>query len=276
FENFFDNVLLPSGNYAARVCRTDDQVLLFNFFQKREKDGILKRMLPPPKELAMDDTGRLRLTSYRRFDDEVTAVMTHRDVGTLDTLFNNNTAGIVHDDADYHISARSGYEAFLLPGELDHCRIRCKLALEGFGKCGLVLRLDDQANGYYLSLDLIKGIAQVRGWGEREGGLDESAFHYQQLQAAHFISDGDGPWEIEIVLYGQYIECAINKYVVLTLADDTYRRGRAGFYVESAKLCISDLRVDQLRPPREEHHGLENGDPLAMIASGASSPSPGL
>ncbi|MEM1209071.1 MAG: glycosyl hydrolase [Planctomycetota bacterium] len=263
YENFFDNVLLPGGNYAARVCRADDQMLLFNFFQKRDDDGILKRMLPPPKELAMDATGRLRLTTYRGFNEEVVGVMTHRDVGVLDTLFHNATAHIQHDEDDMHLSARSGYEAFLLPGEQDHCRVRCRLDLEGEGKCGLVLRLDEQANGYYLSLDLIKGIAQIRAWGEREGGTTETAFDYQQLQAANFLTDPEGPWELEVVLYGQYIECAINDYVVLTLADHSYRRGRAGFYVESAKLRVSELRVDQLRAPRDELHPVEEDLELA-------------
>jgi beta-fructofuranosidase len=262
YENFFDNVLLPSGNYAARVCRTDDRLLLFNFFQKDEDDGVRKRMLPPPKEMAMDETGRLRLTTFRQFDREVVGVMTHRDVGTLDTLFHNATASVQHDADDMHLAARSGYEAFLLPGEQDHCRVRCRLELEGQGKCGLVLRLDDQANGYYLSLDLIKGIAQIRAWGEREGGITESAFQYMQLQAAHFLTDGQGPWDLEVVLYGQYIECTINRYVVLTLADDTYGKGRAGFYVESAKLRVSELRVDQLRSPRDELHAMDDVVPL--------------
>ena len=36
FMNFADNVLLPKGNYAARVCKVGDRWLLFNFFQRKE------------------------------------------------------------------------------------------------------------------------------------------------------------------------------------------------------------------------------------------------
>ncbi|MDN3718667.1 hypothetical protein QW131_04115 [Roseibium salinum] len=32
YENFFDNVILPTGNYAGRICRSEERVLLFNFF----------------------------------------------------------------------------------------------------------------------------------------------------------------------------------------------------------------------------------------------------
>ena len=38
--------------------------------------------------------------------------------------------------------------------------------LRGKGKCGLVFRIDPASHdGYYLSLDLLKGVAQLRAWG---------------------------------------------------------------------------------------------------------------
>jgi hypothetical protein len=56
YHNFFDNVILPTGNYAGRVCGTDDGLLLFNFFSKPETvygREEVKKLLPPPKRLVI-------------------------------------------------------------------------------------------------------------------------------------------------------------------------------------------------------------------------------
>ncbi len=66
YQNFFDNVILPTGNYAGRICRTNDRLLLFNFFSKTEYvygREVVKKLLPPPKELVTDSAGRLKLKS---------------------------------------------------------------------------------------------------------------------------------------------------------------------------------------------------------------------
>jgi beta-fructofuranosidase len=255
YGNYFDNVLLPKGNYAARVCDTPDGPLLFNFFSKVEADGQRRNMLPPPKRLVTDDTGRLRLTSSVAFDAMVQSSRGIEVDRPWDRLLHNAAATQHDEDEGRTVLCPSGYEAFLLPGVHEHFRLRCRLALDGIGKCGLVFRVDEQGNGYYLSLDLVKGVAQVRAWGEREDGSFESAFAYTNLQAGYFVSDREGPWQIDVTAYGQYLECAINGYVILTLADDTYHGGRLGFYVESTSLTVQDAALDTLQEPRSEEHG---------------------
>ncbi|BAM04583.1 glycoside hydrolase family protein [Phycisphaera mikurensis] len=259
FENFFDNVLLPKGNYAGRITQLPDgRVLLFNFFAKQESLGgrdIVRKMLPPPKELEVDGSGRLRVRSYSGYDDKVESQRCAAELCPLRPLFEHeNARGGVDADGTLHLSTRSGYQGFLLQGEHHHFRLKARLSLEGNGKCGMLLHSDGEGNGYYLSLDLIKGVAQLRAWGTREGGSVETAFLYHGLQAGYWVSDPAGPWEIQVLSHGMYREVCINGQVLLTLADDTFANGGLGFYTESAALRVEDLVVEELTPPLEEDH----------------------
>ena len=74
YLNFSDNVLLPQGNYAARLCRDDGRWLVWNFFFKGHvTDG--QHLLPPPKELRAAPDGELYLASFSGFDARVRATL---------------------------------------------------------------------------------------------------------------------------------------------------------------------------------------------------------
>lgn len=266
YLNFFDNVVLPRGNYAARICRHGEDILLFNFFAKREHHNgreISKKLLPPPKQLITDATGRLRLKSYRGFNDLVTDCCDVPAPGDLDRLFNNPHAFTSGRPDELHLGCSSGYEAFLFPGQFESFRLRATVGLEGSGKCGMVLRVDEEGNGYYLSLDLLKGVAQMRAWGVNAEAETEHAFVYQQLQAGYFVSRDDGPWNIEVVAHGMYLEVSIAGSVTLSLVDETFCGGRIGFYTESAKIEIEGAEVERLAPPEQE----EAAGPIYTSAS---------
>ena len=132
--------------------------------------------------------------------------------------------------------------------------MRSMLMLEGLGKTGLVLRMNDEGDGYYLSLDLVNGIAQIRAWGANPTPEFEHAFRYAPLQEAHFRGSDHGPWQIEVVAHGMYIEFSIDGHVVLSLVDDSFSDGGIGFYTESAAVCLKDLHVETLRRARQRKH----------------------
>ena len=102
-------------------------------------------------------------------------------------------------------------------------------------------------------LDLFKGIAQIRAWGHRPGGGFEEAFDYEQLQAEQYVAAED-PHSFCLLVYEQYIEFSLDGYVLLTLADDRYRKGRLGFYVESARVRIDDMHLAVLQSPPSESY----------------------
>lgn len=251
YENYFDNVLLPRGNYAARICQTGEETLVFNFFAKKEYVNgaeIVKKLLPPPKAVVAGENGRLRLKSFSGMDDLVQEISPIDRIDGWRPLFVNRHARIEDRGDDIRLTCRSGYEAFLLPGAYENFRLRAKIALEGSGKCGLVLRVDDEGNGHYLSLDLYQGLAQIRSWGAGANPQFEHAFRYEGLQEGYFFGKGDSrPWNIEVVAHGMYLEFSLNGFVVLSLVDERCDGGGVGFYVESATLSLQEMSMEVLR-----------------------------
>ena len=190
YKNFSDNVLMPQGNYAARVSRAGDRYLVWNFFFK----GLTTRgqhLMAPPKELVVDESGELRLKSFSGFERLAVESFSPSDTEAMRPLYKNPHAAVQIEAGTCWVRSSSGFEAFLLPGEHRNFILGGELHMVGSGKCGLVLRLNDQGDGYYLSLDLYKGIVQVRAWGSKAGGSVEESFHYQQLQAAHYVPKRD-------------------------------------------------------------------------------------
>jgi beta-fructofuranosidase len=121
------------------------------------------------------------------------------------------------------------------------------------GKFGIVMHARREGDGYYLSIDLAKGTAQIRYWGTNDDGDFEAAFLYDQLQVANFVPR-EGAVPFSLISYGSYIELSLYGYVVLTLADDRHGSGRVGFYVESSELRISDLKLEILESPPVMHY----------------------
>jgi beta-fructofuranosidase len=247
YKNYNDNVLLPQGNYAARVSREGDQILIWNFFFK----GLTTRgyhLMAPPKELVLDENGALRLRSFCGFDKLTTETLTASELTPLQALFSNPRGATSYPGTSCRFGTVSGFEAFLLQGSYRDFKLTGVLHVESHGKCGFVLRLDEDGDGYYLSLDLTKGLMQMRAWSHKEGGGIEEAFHYRQLQAV-FHGATAPPYRFSLLAYEQYLEFSLNGYVVLTLADDHFEEGRVGMYVESATIRVDELQLEVYESP---------------------------
>src|SRR5690606_8952841 len=98
----------------------------------------------------------------------------------------NPDSGAGASGLDCWFGSDAGFETFLLQGQHRDFRMRGSLRMQGRGKCGLVFRFDEETtSGYYLSLDLIKGLIQLRAWSahsEHPGlleGLGENAFGFK-------------------------------------------------------------------------------------------------
>ncbi len=247
YFNFADNVLLPTGNYAARVCDEGDRLTLWNFFFVPSVIKGSGNMLPPPKELVAGDDGQLRLRSHRGLDGMVVRTHPVDQLSRLRTVGDNEAAYITKRGKSFWFGCDTAFETFVLPGMLRNFRLRGTLEMEGLGKCGLVLRLDENGDGYYVSLELIKGLAQIRAWGNNPGGAIEEAFIYKPLQANYFVTSGLRPHRFELVAFGDYIELSIDDNILLSLADDTYREGSVGFYTESVMLRVDDMTLEELK-----------------------------
>ena len=252
YRNFSDNVLLPKGNYAARVCRDNGRVLIWNFFSPMNAVKGQSNLLPPPKELVVDERDELHLKSFYGFDGMVEQRIRWDELTPILAL--KSTAGATNspDAAGATLGTDSGMEVFCLKGIYEDFRLHGELTLENNGKCGWAFHLDEQASGYYVSIDPFKGLAQIRAWGKRPRGNIEDAFIYETLQAAYFVPQTDWPIQFELVAFGKYLELSIGGYVVISLADEHYHRGRVGFYTEGGQIRLDNVTIEILESPKYE------------------------
>ena len=252
YKNYADNVLLPQGNYAARISSEDGKYLIWNFFFKgRTTKG--RHLMAPPKELVVDENGELRLKTYKGFDKLVSNTLDPSKITPLKTLYKNSNAYSEIKNSYCIIDCASGFEAFLLRGTYKNFILTGEFKIEGRGKYGLVFRTNKEGDGYYLSIDFFKGIVQLRAWGKKPNGKIEEAFEYRQLQAANYIPN-NGPHSFSLIAYDQYLEFSLNGYVLLTLADDQYQKGSVGFYVENARLRINSLELKVCGKQKSENY----------------------
>ena len=252
YRNYHDNVLLPQGNYAARVwyLEATDTWIVWNFFF-RGATVLGEHLLPPPKEIAVTESGQLRLRSYRLFDRTVTASRKGPELMPLEPLFGQPGATCEDGPQGCVLEAPSGFEAFLLPGVHRDYRLSGTIHPGGDGKIGLVMHLSEDSDGYYLSYDPFKGVTQIRYWAHNPDGGIEDAFEYRQLQASYHVPQ-EGPIPFSLISYGTYLELSLYGYVVLTLADERRREGRTGFYAESSRMRVSNLLLETLTCPETD------------------------
>ena len=256
YEAFADNVLLPKGNYAVRIIRQEGTLLLWNFYiSGAEHSG--SRILPPPVELKQRPDGTLFLSSYSGFDTKISTSIPAERLLPLTPVLENPTAAAKETDAAIEIYSQSGYEIYFLRCEAVDFRMRSRVRLDGLGKFGIIIRSDEQASGYYISLDVLNGIAQVRFWGTRDDADGEDSFEYTELQDNHFSVNPARTHDLVALAWGGYLELSVDSVVVLRVVDTRFMKGtHIGFYVESARLSIAELSVEILDGPEEEDHSI--------------------
>ena len=262
WKNFFDNVLLAQGNYAGRISHDIHGPLLWNFFTV---DGDAKNhlnIMPPPKRLTTLPNGQLRVVPFEGFEQRIQSVCLHESLVPLIPLVNNQYARWYCDNPKDCITIESdgAFEGFLFNQQIDCFRFSATLNLEGDGKCGLIFRVDhESSDGYYLSLDLLKGVAQLRAWGHRPGGRNEHAYEFKSLQSAYWKAESTNRCRISLLALRDYIEFSLDDFVLLTLADQTFRSGGIGCYVETARLRIENPMLERLQTTADTTHQLATG-----------------
>ncbi len=265
YGNFSDNVLLPAGNYAARVSSRGEDHLLWSFFSAGgDTSHGVRNMLPPPKRLEVEANGELVLRSFSGFDDQVERRLEVTELTPLERQDHPRPVQPARFGPE-RFGSDSAFKLFTLRGTYQSFRLRGRLRFEGHGKCGLAFRLDERGNGYFVGLDLIKGLAMLRAWGELDRPSLDRSFDYQPLQSNYFVSDRSGQVDFELIAYGRYLELSLDGRVLLTLADDRFDQGAVGLYTESAWLCLEELSLEELRAEDGEICEPAGGDTPAPV-----------
>jgi beta-fructofuranosidase len=260
YHSFHDDVLLPQGNYAARVVQDGDHLLVFNFFFAHGKIDSL-RVLPPPKELDTDSEGRLLLKSYYRWEQMVQKTITQKDMVKFEHLLSNPTASSTFEPEKWTCGSRSGYEIFCCHKPSEGFIWEGLLSVEGMGKLGLVSDIDSEGNGYFISIDVGIGLLQIRAWGFNPLNNREN-FIFKDIQSEVVKIEANKTFHFKLIRYGNYIELAINGVVKLTLMDYIYSGSRFGLYSSSSVISLQNSTIKVLPHPEEEYASQEDAQKL--------------
>ena len=257
WKNFADNVLLPRGNYAGRISRDADGWLLWNFYNTNIHHRTANNILPPPKRLKRAADGQLQVSTFEGIKERVT--------GAIDTCFDvgkNGTSNYVckTEKDTLTISSTAGFQMFTLNESVDCFMLNCSIEMVETGKCGLVVRLEPESrDGYYFSLDLLKGVASCRSWSTDENASGDGMMQFTELQAGYWVASKEKAVRLQLISFGSYHELSIDGQIVLSLVDSAFTSGQLGFYVETAKLFITKLKVEVLKSPTQSDVHLTHG-----------------
>ncbi|OIR13204.1 hypothetical protein GALL_55890 [mine drainage metagenome] len=251
YHSFNDDVLLPQGNYAARMVKEGNHFLLFNFFFTDGKIDSL-RVLPPPKELDSDENGMLILKSYYRWDQMVLKIFKQDELGSVEHLLSNSTATSRIESNKWVLGSVSGYEIFWFKKPSASFIWEGLLTVEGIGKLGLVSDIDRDGNGYFISFDITSGQVHIRRWGFNPFNNRQN-FVFSDLQLGIMTANEKQSFHFKLIRYGHYIELSIDNKIILTLMDYSYTGTGIGFYSASSVISIKDIVVKILPDPEDEY-----------------------
>ena len=258
WRSYHDNVLMAQGNYAGRVCRDDRGWLIWNFFSVDQSDRTVSNLMPAPKRLCRSADGLLQVTTYEEFDRWTDGEIDTRCVHPLKSALGEQLCSV--DGNRLELQSEAGFQAYVFDDPLDHFRLHATLQLRGKGKCGLVFRVDpDTHDGYYLSLDMHKGVAQLRSWRTGPDGSGEQMVQFRTLQSGFWHSEDTRSVDLQMLAFGSYLEFSVNGRVILSLADQTFEHGLLGVYMETAHLILSNTRVERMKAPFQTDEHLVTG-----------------
>lgn len=252
YRSFRNNILLPKGNYAARIMQDGPHTLIFSFYIDGGNVESGVRSLPPPKELRRGKHGGLELMTFHQWKDKRLSTPTFPS-HDFHPMLGNPAASHERRPGCLHFACRSGYELYTVPEDDGSWIWEGVIEVHSQGRCGLVFGLDDQLNGYFMSIDATRGFTLLRAWGTKPERIFRN-YIYEDLQLATFPPSPGGRYAFSLLRWGSYIELSIDGIVRLTLVDARFKGRNIGVYVESADLCLSEPVLHALEAP---HHDLE-------------------
>ena len=146
----------------------------------------------------------------------------------------------------------SGYEVYAFHKPANHIIWEGLLHLEGMGKSGFVLNVDEEGNGYFISMDFVNGYVQIRRWGFNPDDYLNN-FKFDNLQTGLFKPPIDRKVHFRLINYGYYIELSIGERVILTLVDYQFEGSLIGLYSASSTVSLSDSKIHILAEPETEY-----------------------
>jgi len=82
---------------------------------------------------------------------------------------------------------------------------------------------------------------------------------FKSLQSGYWFSENRGHAEVQLIVFGSYIEFSIDGRVILTLADQSFKTGLVGVYLETAQVRLSNVHLQRLASPSQTDEHLVSG-----------------
>ena len=244
YRAFRNNVLLPKGNYAARITFDGTRVLLYSFYIDGQKVEEGTRSLPPPKELRRREDGKLELLSYYRWAEKIQSARALPGEAFHPRL-GNPSAGAETAPDGLACRSRSGFEVFTAGIEGAAWIWDGIWQTRQQGRCGLVFGLDDQVSGYFIFLDTERGNVRVLIWGARPERVFQN-YVFENLQTGEFSPVDDRRHRFRLIRWRSYIELSLDGVVRLALVDPRCTGRNLGVFVESGEVVLSGLVLHTL------------------------------
>ena len=246
-----NNILLPKGNYAGRVVKHLEYLLIYSFYFSGDNVHAF-RIITPPKQLIIDTKGQLALISFYKWKEKVTRSVYQKKFSKIETLLHNPTSTTIETSSEIVVSTKSGYEVFGCKNPFKSFIWEGELILYCLGKCGLVFNSDCNGNGYYISFDFLNGFVKIRQWGHNDKDVTNN-FVFKNLQINQFEHDKHKRIKFSLISFGSYIELSINGFVKLTLVDSMFSGGFIGLYCCSATAGLKNSVLRKLSEPETEY-----------------------
>lgn len=260
YISFPSDVILPAGNYAARIIQDGEHLLIYNFFFANGRVDAL-RVLPPPKQLEASEDGRLLLRSYYRWDQIIQYSLSQKEFDQVHPLLANETAFSNIGDHEWRMGSESGYELFSFTRPSSSFIWDGILSGDIKGKFGLLTDLDAEGNGYYISFNLVNGQVLIRAWGFNPLNTRQN-FIFSDIQKGFFAPSGADTIRFRLIRYGRYFEVSVDGIVMLTLIDYMFSGNHLGLYASSATVSLRESAIHVLPDPLDEYASQEDAQKI--------------
>jgi len=252
YHAYHNNVLMPKGNYAARITYDEGHLLLYSFYVSGKDVETAHRTFCPPKELDVDIHGKLVLKSFYRWGDKIKNTLEYTQFPEFKAVLNNPSGWHKKAEFFHEFACVSGYEVFCFKNPSQDFLWRGKIKIVGLGKCGLVFDANEDGDAYYISLDTVQGLVQIRRWRKKPEDIYKD-YEFENLQTNNFKPSTTLDYAFELIRYGHYIELSIDGVVCLSLVDRGLDGDFIGLYSESAEVSLHESSLMELNDHREDH-----------------------
>ncbi len=249
-----NDMILPRGNYANRVCRWKDKDLMFSWLRRPlDTEDFPGRLLAPPKEIIVERDATLGLASFEGWTEK------HKEpklvLSAKDFLRQGKSVKGRWEACGNEILCHSADEmsTLLLAQEEDNFVLDLTVRIERGIAAGIVFRSPDDGfgQGMFLRVSPDESEIQLVRWGKEEIRSDWQERH-EILHERHVLQSGRIPLrpgedcKLHLIASHEYVEVSVNGRVKISTISWALKKGRTGVFAEYGVAAFGDFHLCRL------------------------------